>query len=41
VHILRGSVVPVVLAILGPLLPKDVKSFVPTALPTNLPIPTR
>jgi len=41
VHILRGSVAPVVLAILGPLLPKDIKSFVPTALPTNLPIPTR
>ena len=41
VHILRGSVVPVVLAILGPLLPKDIKSFVPTALPKNLPVPTR
>jgi len=41
VHILRGSVVPVVLAILGPLLPKDIKSFVPTALPSTLPIPTR
>ena len=41
VHILRGSVVPVVLAILGPLLPKDIKSFVPSALPSTLPIPTR
>jgi len=41
VHILRGSVVPVVLAILGPLLPKDIKSFVPTALTKNLPFPTR
>jgi len=41
VHILRTTSVPVVLAILGPLLPKDIKSFVPTSLPTNLPIPVR
>ncbi len=40
VHILRGSVVPVVLAILGPLLPKDIKTFTPTGLPTNMPFPT-
>lgn len=41
VHILRTTTVPVVLAILGPLLPKDIKSFVPTSLPSNLPIPVR
>ena len=41
VHLLRGSVVPVVLAILGPLLPKDIKTIVPSGLPTKLPIPTR
>jgi uncharacterized membrane protein required for colicin V production len=40
VHILRGSVVPVVLAILGPLLPKDIKSFQPTGFPMSLPFPT-
>lgn len=41
VHLLRGSVVPAVLAILGPLLPKDIKTIVPSGLPTKLPIPTR
>jgi len=39
VHILRTTTVPVVLAILGPLLPKDIRSFVPTSLPKTLPIP--
>lgn len=37
VHILRQTTVPVVLAILGPFLPKDVSSLIPTTLPTGLP----
>ncbi|HET9613242.1 MAG TPA: CvpA family protein [Candidatus Limnocylindrales bacterium] len=35
VHILRDTTVPVVLAILGPLLPKDLKQLVPNGLPTT------
>ena len=38
VKLLRGTTVPIVLAILGPVLPKDVSTLVP--LPTNLPFPT-
>jgi len=45
VHILRDTTVPVVLAVLGPLLPKDVSGVLPTgpgSLPglPNLPLPT-
>lgn len=38
VHLLRQTTVPFVLAILGPLLPKDLKSVVPNG-PGGLPIP--
>jgi uncharacterized membrane protein required for colicin V production len=43
VHILRETTVPVVLAILGPLLPKDISSLIPTGVPglPGLPIPSR
>ena len=37
VHLLRETTVPVVLAILGPVLPKDLKSLVPAGLPGGLP----
>ncbi|MGH2466602.1 MAG: CvpA family protein, partial [Candidatus Limnocylindrales bacterium] len=37
VHLLRGTTVPVVLAILGPFLPKDVTTILPGGLPTGLP----
>jgi uncharacterized membrane protein required for colicin V production len=37
VHLLRGTTVPVVVTILGPLLPKDLTSLVPTGLPGGLP----
>jgi len=43
VHILRDTTVPVVLALLGPLLPKDISSLVPSSLPglpSGLPFPT-
>ena len=40
VHLLRDSTVPVVLAVVGPLLPKDVSQLLPTGLPTRLPFPT-
>jgi uncharacterized membrane protein required for colicin V production len=39
VKLLRGTTVPVVLAILGPLLPKDVTTLLPNGLPTRLPFP--
>jgi uncharacterized membrane protein required for colicin V production len=39
VHLLRQTTVPFVLAILGPLLPKDLKIAVPTG-PGGLPIPS-
>jgi uncharacterized membrane protein required for colicin V production len=37
VHILRDTTVPVVLNILGPFLPKDISSLLPTGLPSGLP----
>ena len=37
VHLLRDSTVPIVLAVLGPLLPKDVSTLAPTGIPTGLP----
>jgi uncharacterized membrane protein required for colicin V production len=37
VHLLRGTTVPVVLAILGPFLPADVSTIFPGGLPTGLP----
>lgn len=43
VHLLRDTTVPVVLAILGPFLPKDVTTILPTGLPpglNNLPLPS-
>lgn len=40
VKLLRGSTIPFVLAVLGPLLPKDVSTLFPTGLPTRLPFPT-
>jgi uncharacterized membrane protein required for colicin V production len=40
VKLLRGTSVPVVLAIVGPLLPKDVSTLLPTGLPGRLPFPT-
>jgi len=33
VHLLRATTVPVVLTVLGPLLPKDISSLVPGGLP--------
>ena len=33
VHLLRATTVPLVLALLGPLLPKDISSLVPGGLP--------
>lgn len=39
VHLLRGTTVPVVLAILGPLLPKDVTTLLPGGLPGRMPFP--
>jgi uncharacterized membrane protein required for colicin V production len=38
VKLLRGTTVPVVLDVLGPILPKDVSTIVP--VPTTLPFPT-
>ncbi len=43
VHLLRGASVPVVLTILGPFLPSDVSTLLPTGipgLPSNLPFPS-
>lgn len=41
VRLLRDSTVPIVLTILGPLLPSDVSSLVPAGLPSGLPgLPT-
>jgi uncharacterized membrane protein required for colicin V production len=43
VHILRDTTVPVVLGLLGPLLPKDISSLIPNGLPSlpgGLPFPT-
>jgi uncharacterized membrane protein required for colicin V production len=40
VHLLRDTTVPVVLTILGPLLPTDVTTILPTGLPNRLPFPT-
>jgi uncharacterized membrane protein required for colicin V production len=37
VGLLRGSTVPVVLAVLGPVLPTDLRSLLPGGLPTGLP----
>jgi uncharacterized membrane protein required for colicin V production len=37
VHLLRDTTVPIVLAILGPLLPTDVKSLLPNGLPSSFP----
>lgn len=37
VHLLRDTTVPVILAVLGPLLPTDVKTLIPTGLPGGLP----
>ncbi len=39
VRLLHGSTVPVVLAVLGPLLPKDVGALLPGGLPGRLPFP--
>lgn len=39
VHLLRDSTVPVALAVLGPLLPKDVTTLLPGGLPGRLPFP--
>lgn len=39
VHLLRGTTVPVTLALLGPLLPKDVSTLMPGGLPGRLPFP--
>jgi uncharacterized membrane protein required for colicin V production len=39
VQLLRGSTVPVTLALLGPLLPKDVTTLLPGGLPGRLPFP--
>jgi uncharacterized membrane protein required for colicin V production len=40
-HLLRSSSVSVVLAVLGPLLPKDAGAILPGGLPGRLPFPTR
>lgn len=39
VHLLRGSIVPVVLIILGPFLPKDMSSILPGGIPSIPNIP--
>jgi uncharacterized membrane protein required for colicin V production len=39
VKLLRETTVPVMLAILGPLLPKDLTTLLPNGLPTRLPFP--
>lgn len=40
VQLLRDTTVPIVLAILGPLLPKDASTIFPSGLPGRLPFPT-
>ncbi|MFI5261760.1 MAG: CvpA family protein [Candidatus Limnocylindrales bacterium] len=40
VKLLRATTVPFVLAILGPLLPKDINTLLPTGIPGRLPFPT-
>ena len=40
VKLLRGSSVPVVLGLVGPFLPHDVTTLLPTGLPGRLPFPT-
>ncbi|MGH2464719.1 MAG: CvpA family protein [Candidatus Limnocylindrales bacterium] len=43
VHILRDTTVPIVLGLLGPLLPTDVSSLIPNGLPSlpgGIPLPT-
>jgi len=43
VHLLRDSTVPVVLNLLGPLLPKDISTLIPAGLPSlpgGFPLPT-
>lgn len=37
VHLLRDTTVPVVLGVLGPILPTDVKSLLPNGLPSAIP----
>jgi len=39
VKLLQGTTVPVLLAILAPLLPKDLSAIFPSGLPTRLPFP--
>lgn len=39
VKLLRGTTVPVLLALLGPLLPRDVTTLLPNGLPSRLPLP--
>jgi uncharacterized membrane protein required for colicin V production len=39
VKLLRGTTVPVTLAALGPVLPKDLSALLPDGLPTRLPFP--
>jgi uncharacterized membrane protein required for colicin V production len=39
VKLLRGTTVPVTLAVLGPFLPKDLSALLPDGLPTRLPFP--
>ena len=39
VKLLRATTVPFVLAVLGPLLPADISTIVPSGLPTRLPFP--
>jgi uncharacterized membrane protein required for colicin V production len=39
IHILNDTTVPVVLAMLGPLLPSDVSTLLPGGLPNRLPFP--
>lgn len=43
VHLLRDTTVPIILGLLGPLLPKDISSLIPSGLPSlpgGLPLPT-
>lgn len=37
VHLLRETTIPIMLAILGPLLPKDISTLLPTGIPSSLP----
>jgi uncharacterized membrane protein required for colicin V production len=39
VHLLRSTTVPITLAVLGPLLPRDVGTLLPGGLPGRLPFP--